>query len=236
MKHLLFIYMIFISFSVIGKENKLVWDYPVKPGSKEWNEFTTGQQMLNACQIPQDVLESLSTKDLAEICLNYPLFFQYTAFNDEREGISNMIENFNGLKELSRRKDGVKELISIYKNFPIITQVQKKLSKDYDTPYKLPFIELLLSNDTFVNQLDSQEAKKFGKIILERYGCKLKNSQVYSVYNIKKTFLLGAVIISKHDMSSKSTKQQEIIKSFINNYNNTDSSLLTEISKIVSEL
>jgi len=234
MKYLIFIYIVFVSFAINAQETK-IWDYPVKPGTEKWATFTTGQQMLDACQIPQEVLESLSTKDLAEVCLNYPLFFQYTAFNDEIVGISNMIENFNGLKELSKRKDGVKELINIYKDFPVITQIQKKTSKDYDTPYKLPFIELLLSNDIFVNQLDSQESKKLEKIILDRYECKLKNNQVYSVYNIKKTFLLGAVVISKHDMSAKSAKQLEVIRNFIKNYNNADSSLLTEISKIISE-
>lgn len=236
MKYLIFIYVIFISFPIVGQEKKLVWDYPVKPGSEKWATFTTGQQMLDACQIPQEILESLNTNDLAEICLNYPLFFEYTASNDERTGINYMIENFNGLKELSKRKDGANALINIYKEFPIITQVQEKSSKDYYTPYKLPFLELLLSNDVFVNQLDSQESIKLEKIILERYECKLKNPNVYSLYNIKRTFLLGAVVISKHDMSAKSTKQQEIIKSFIKNYNNTDSPLLTEISKIVSEL
>jgi len=82
-------------------EKKETWDYPVKPGSREWASFTTGKQMVDACQIPNHILKSLSTKELVEICFNYPLFLDYAAANDERKGISHMIEIFNGLNELS---------------------------------------------------------------------------------------------------------------------------------------
>jgi hypothetical protein len=87
-----------------------------------------------------------------------------------------------------------------------------------------------------LNQLDNTESKELEKIILERYESKLKNAHVYSVYNIKKTLLLGVMVINKHDMSVKSPKQKDIIKRFIANYNNADADLLTDISKIVSEL
>ncbi|MDR2911116.1 MAG: hypothetical protein LBV47_07120, partial [Bacteroidales bacterium] len=207
------------------------WDYPVKPGTEEWASFTTGEQMLKACQIPQSILETLSTKELAEICMNYPLFFEYIFIDDEREGINIMIENFNGLKELSKRPDGVLELVNVYKNYPVLTQIQDETSKDYDTPYKLPFLELLLANDIFISQLDTQITTELGKIVLEKYERKLENAHVYSMYNIKKTFLLGAVVLSKQKPG-----QQDIVKRFIDNYNNLDENLLTEISKIMSEL
>lgn len=33
------------------------WDYPVKPGTPEWQHFKTGQEMWNACQIPENVFK-----------------------------------------------------------------------------------------------------------------------------------------------------------------------------------
>jgi carbonic anhydrase len=88
MKAKIVIFSLFFSLFAMAQEKKKVWDYPVKPGTKEWATFETGEQMFNACQIPLDILNTISTKELVTICLNYPLFNDYVAFNNEREGIT----------------------------------------------------------------------------------------------------------------------------------------------------
>jgi hypothetical protein len=189
--------------------------------------------MLEACQVPKDVLASLSTQELAEICLNYPLFFEYTSFNDERTGISVMIENFNGLSELAKREDGTRELIKKYKDFPVLFQSPKQSVVIDENLHKLPYLELLMSNDIFISKLNSDECAELSKIVLKKYTDKVANMHVYSLYNVKKTFLLGAVVINKQGRTSKS---QTIIKRFIDDYKNPDANLYSEISKIISEL
>ena len=215
---------------------KGVWDFPVKPGSVEWASFTTGQQMRDACQIPPNILEALSTRDLVEICLNYPMWLDYTASNDERTGISYMIKRFNGLNELIERRDGVFELINAYKEYPVLTQIQQESSKDFYTPYKLPFLELLLADDAFIKQLNEQESAELAKIVVEKYALKVENTHVYSLWNIRNTFLLGAVNMFNYSMAEKTPQQQETIKRFIESYRYYDETLLTEMSKIISGL
>jgi len=218
-------------------ERELPWDYPAKPGMEEWNSFQTGQERLKACQIPQEILDIMSTKDLAEICMNYPLYGDFIFFNIERSVISSLIGSFNGLKELSVRKDGVRALINIYRDYPVLFDLQHDVSsKDYDTPYRLPFLELLLSSKLFVKQLDEQQAVELGKIVLNKYNRKRENSHVYNSWNIQHTFLLGAALIEQHGLSSKSAEQSDAISRYIENYRNPDPSLLTEISQIISEL
>ena len=220
-------------FSTFGQE-KIIWDYPVKPGTKEWATFETGEQMFNACQIPSDILSTISTEDLVTVCLNYPLFNDYMAFNDEREGVNVMIKKFNGLWELSKRKDGVKELIKVYTNFPILSQIQKNItSKDYHIPYKLSFLELVLSDSIFLSQMDNLELGELKKIAVSKYADKLQNTNVYSLFSIKKSMLLAAEIIEKQNVTEKSVEKQIIIKTFLENYNNIDSNTLNEISKII---
>lgn len=164
-KEVLLCILLLISMNIQSqKQTDMPYEYPIKPGSEQWSTFTTGQQMLEACQIPQKTLSMLSTKALAETCLNYPLFFEYTALNDEREGIKIVIENFNGLRELSKRIDGTLELIKIYKNIPILSKIPTPTSKEYDFPYKLPYIELLLSDDNFISQLNSKEIAELKKM------------------------------------------------------------------------
>ncbi len=67
--------LLFLSISTFAQQQtNTPYDFPVKPGSEQWAAFTTGQQMVDACQIPEDVLSQLSTEALAETCMNYPLY------------------------------------------------------------------------------------------------------------------------------------------------------------------
>lgn len=227
----LFVILSFLFSTELSAQEKPTWDYPVKPGMEEWAVFETGEQMFNACQIPPDVLNKLSTKELVKVCLNYPLFNDYMAFNDERKGINIIIRQFNGLLELSQRKDGIQELIKAYADYPIISQIQKDITSEYyHIPYKLSFLELVLSDSIFLEQIDSNELEELRKIAVNKYADKLQNSEVYSLFNIKKTMLLAAVILNKQGK----TEKQDVVNIFIKNYNNPDAYTLTEISKIIA--
>lgn len=235
MKKLTVIFISIFSLSVFAQNDK-IWDYPVKPGTEEWAKFKTGKQMVDACQIPQEIINELSTEKLVEICLNYPLYVNYLAFNDERKGINIIIKNFNGLSELARRKDGTLELIKIYKEFPVLKQISSSTSANYDIPYKLPFLELLLSDSLFIHSLDSTNLIELKQVVLDKYENKLKNSAVYSLHNVKKTMLLATIIINLQEETKKTTEQQNIINNFLQNYTNVDADLLSKISKIIYEL
>lgn len=104
--------MLFYPIFIFGQ----VWDYPIKPGMEEWKNFKSHQEMANACQIPDDLLSKIPTEELAEICLNYPLFFTMKAFNNLQEGFDQVSTEFNGFQELFKRADSGTILLEIYKN------------------------------------------------------------------------------------------------------------------------
>ena len=95
-----------------AQATELSWDYPVKPGMEEWNQSTKG--ILEACEIPDHILLSLSTKELAAICLQHPLLFSMFAHNIPDNGIDVFFNEFNGIRELFRRDEGAKELLIWY--------------------------------------------------------------------------------------------------------------------------
>ena len=57
----------------ITSTDNVPYDFPVTQNDSEWAEFTTKQEMLDVCQIPQDKLESMTTTALLETVLDYPL-------------------------------------------------------------------------------------------------------------------------------------------------------------------
>ncbi len=211
------------------------YEFPIKLGSEKWRNLSSSKEMLKVCQIPMSVMQNMSTKALAESCLNYPLFFEYTASNDERWALNVMIENFNGLGELVKREDAMSELIKLYKELPLKTETTSKIKAD-NLPYKVMYLEMLLANSKFIDKAKKKELETLKKILQEKYEEKLQNLNIYSLYNIRKTLLLGAVVYLKQN-SSKSTKstKDNTIESFIKNFNFIDKKELSTISKIIMQ-
>ena len=79
--------------------------------------------------------------------------------------------------------------------------------------------------------MTNEELEELRKITVNKYTDKLQNSEVYSLFNIKKTMLLTAVIMNKQSK----TENQDVINTFIKNYNHLDPNTLTEMSKIIAE-
>ena len=48
------------------------YEYPIVPGTDEWRNLNSLYDMVQACAVPQEVLEHMTTHALAETVLNYP--------------------------------------------------------------------------------------------------------------------------------------------------------------------
>lgn len=206
-----------------------VYEFPIKPGTSEWTKLANHEEMVNACQIPESILMSMSTIDLAKTCMSYPLFFEYTDFNDDSTAISTIIESFNGLRELNKRKDGTIALMNIYSQMPI--QEKEGVVKENNSVLHFEYIELLLSFNTFLNQLDRNGQKKLKDIALQKYGEKINHANIYGIYGVSYSLLLGIKTITK--MNPDINNKQ--IKDFLRNYKSASSDQLQEMSKIFTQ-
>ena len=98
---------------------ELAWDYPVKPWTEEgelteeWKHLTR-QDRINICQIPADVLSSLSTEELTDVCMQYPRLLECTALSPPDRGLDSLFKNFNGVRELFQRDDSFMGLLNWY--------------------------------------------------------------------------------------------------------------------------
>jgi hypothetical protein len=127
---------------------KVTWDYPVKPGTNEWKSLDSYKARVDACLIPERLPASLSTAELTDLCLQYPLRYDIFSFNTRDEGIKHIYDSFNGLRELYKRKDAPKELLKQYnlkiKELPLLNTPATSIEKG-DLINSISIIELLLS-------------------------------------------------------------------------------------------
>ena len=143
------------------------YDYPIKPGSNEWKSLTTHTEMIEACQIPAEVLKDMTTASLVETVLNYPLINDMYAYNNIQLGFMAVSRQFNGISKLCARENAGKELI---KKYAAMT------NKNFDSAYKLTFIEMLLSQPEVISNLSPAQKENLLKVANQKYTDKQKST------------------------------------------------------------
>lgn len=103
-----------ISDSEYYPEGYMGYRYPVRPGTAEWLALETHQDMVDACEIPEDVLAAMTTEELAQTVLAYPLAVDMFAYDNWSTGVDIITDHFNGLTEFSSRLDSASCLVDLY--------------------------------------------------------------------------------------------------------------------------
>lgn len=86
------------------------YEYRIVPGMEEWAEYDTLERKINACHVPDQLLESMTTEALVDTVLNYPLLINMFAFNTLDAGVRSVASYFGGIEELLARDDAVDKL------------------------------------------------------------------------------------------------------------------------------
>jgi len=132
--------------------------FPVTPGSAEWKAFTSHDEMLEACQIPEAILREMSTESLVETALGYPLYGDIWAYNSPQQGFEAVAAQFNGLAELLTRKDAGKVLLAKYSRMSPL-DIEEKWNDTQKGTYSFDIanIEILLSQESILSSLTELE-------------------------------------------------------------------------------
>lgn len=133
------------------------------------------------CQIPQDVLKGISTKDLVETVLDYPFFAtDVLSANNVQSGFESVAKHFKGLQELLARKDAGLELIKKYQsaNLACFANNSPENAED-DYIFKFYYLEILLAQDKIMAGLNEAQKAELKKEILRKCGIKQTMKECY---------------------------------------------------------
>ncbi len=150
--------LLLIILPLISFAQETVWDYPVKPGDSKWKAFLNNAEKVQACQVPATTLSSLSTGELIQLCLDYPLLPDIFAFNNLQDGFSKFENDFNGFKELLQRNDALDELVKEYKSIdPTAIPVNGTILEKGDYVLGISFLELFISHPSIIGKINERE-------------------------------------------------------------------------------
>ena len=153
--------------------------FPITQYDEAWYEFDSVVDMRAATQLPEELLNGISTEELVRLVLKYPLLCDMKAYPIE-EGYEHIKEQFNGISELVSRKDAYEELLAAYNSYDIPTE----RILDYDS-----IIKSDEDVDAFNELCSNMESRK---LIYD-------DAEVYNSINVLEFMLLDVMVNNEID-------------------------------------
>ena len=151
----------------------MVYNYPNKPGyGSGWNALAPEEENLAKTQVPQDLVEKMTTRALVETCIEHPMALNYMhGENFHRHFIERLIAQNNAFKELTKRPDAGWEIAIAYNDLPYpVSGLIEESNKNVTVIWG--FVELMLENDIFFNQLTNKQLVELYKASMFKYYIK----------------------------------------------------------------
>ncbi|MCP4181146.1 MAG: hypothetical protein GY756_25555 [bacterium] len=215
---------------MINAQSK-VFDYPIKPGTKEWAELKTYDEKLNAYNIPEYLLVKMNTRDLVKTCLNYPEFRLMMTRNSLQLGYDYIKSIFNGFRELELRKDAGKEILKLYKNNdPSKIHKCKDLLQKGKYAYKFTCFEIILAQESILKSISKSDKIDIIKNLISNFEMKEKLPKEYSIFDLSpKALVLGRLMRIYNYLEFDMKYRNNELNAFVEYSNLGDKKLLKDI-------
>jgi hypothetical protein len=163
------------------------YNYPIYPGTKKWLELSP-EEMIEVCQIPGNVLETMSTQAIIQSIWEYPLLHEVFNRAQYQMDFKALFSENNSYNELCKRPDAG---IALLHRLDVVNPAV------YETRFEFGILELLMAQDVFLSQLNMNYKIVVVENILE--SSSLQEQNVDFTNNNEKAIawlLLGRVMMN----------------------------------------
>lgn len=235
MKKIIFLILAVMLFNITTAQDKSsTYNWSVKPGTPKWKELKSYDERLAALQIPVNILSNMSTENLLEMCLNYPLFPYVWAFNSYTEGMNRVFLDFNGFRELTKRTSAGKELLHSYQNISLVDLDSKRTNIERGK-FKIRICEheALLSQPTILGNMSKSDRIILLSNVLDK-NKEIRESSKYSFYSYESNSFLAARILSAEnsELLNNKLKEDKDFERFFNQGTGLSEKTLNDIVEI----
>ena len=219
--------------------SRSTFSYDSVTSPEVWKTFMSFEEMMNATQIPEDILTELPTDTLVALCMNHPMANNYIYYENHLEGVKFIVDNFNGFKELKKREDASQKILDFYETYDISYDRNNRERNPFAfhrtiiKPLNLGFVELVIASKEFADLYSPAFMGQLESITNHKFEQKLSNKNYMVAPIISKSLLIGSQIKLErtknvNDSDTKKLKQFVQVGGKVK-----ESSDMTEISRII---
>lgn len=198
-----------------------VYTYPIKAGTDEWRSLSV-QEKHERLQLSDNLLGSMRTEDLIEVCLEYPFAIDLFTFNDFQTGFKALYNNFNGLRELLCRDD----LAEPFLLFLDVNWQKADLMKGKEPlaigNYSLLSVvfKYMLAQDAVINKMNRNQIRRMLDTCIRNNKIELSDTEMWSGVNQEATwYVYIKVIYNMGGFPYKDDLEESMVNAYIEHPN-----------------
>lgn len=145
------------TYAVYEKKSDNDFYYKITPEDSEWRDFKTTEEMYKACQIDTEILENMSTEELAKAVADYPLMINIYAYDSMEQGVEAIRRQFDGIDELLERNEAIEGLCAYLEKFSDREEASK-LGENFGMKcdYCMTLIDYTYKKQSYISDTDSK--------------------------------------------------------------------------------
>ena len=177
--------------------------FPIQPGSEAWFALDMPGRYA-ACQIPENVLATISTAGLLETCLDIAFLREIVS------GFDRFVSVMNGFQELLKRPDLPNVLMNKCSKFneELNKVYSKSLVEQGRFTLKVYVVGLLTAQDIILDNLNEEQFDKLVFLTLEQFKTVISHADLFGNWNDTAFALFFAKIIVKKDLAPANVKEE----------------------------
>lgn len=150
------------------------YQYPTLPGTPEWDALKDNQEKIDACVVPQEILDNMTTEEVLETLLNYPLQANISAFNSIQAGVEVVYHWYSGevLSTLLSRPDRADVILHRYQNTPL---EGKTTDETFENSYDQDTMEVLMQMKPIKALYTEEQLLEIERAVSETYLLRQKS-------------------------------------------------------------
>lgn len=151
--------------TVYAKTNEGGYEYEVTTKDKKWLEIKTKDEMINACKISKDKLEKMTTKELLEAVLNYPMLYDIFLYSSYEEGVK-ALYNQSDAYRMFVNQDDASEVID--KKYTSITT--NRMSEVSLHNLSINILAMVEMSSKSISRVETEELRSFYETVKTPFG------------------------------------------------------------------
>lgn len=182
-----------VGFSASAEQSNLSPDeqYIAMMEATDWGLYDNHAINVQRAQIPDYLLNQMTTEQLVNAVLHYPYLIDIMAYDSYEMAFKDVSQHFNGLLELLVREDGAQKLLERMQQISIPGDIVTTHSTNVDPQAHLEimFLGILSAQPEFLNQLDQEEYDELIQTVDEKAEEKLASpnygqAEAYLFYTV----------------------------------------------------
>jgi hypothetical protein len=147
--------------------------YPVIPGTDAWTNLGGTENVYKVSQLPDNVLNSISTLGLIRSILDIPGlagFYSASSNSSPIGAFYRIFAHYNSICELEKRKDSGNMLISFYHTINMDGLKSLNVGERIHLSVQHTALEVLFTKSAILQQFDLEQKKQLINSLLSRYN------------------------------------------------------------------